>query len=105
LGVDTERERFLRLANEHDHYFSYLYGALYLRQFLEQWQREGYDIRYRIEILSTLFNVGFPQSRPKSDPKVGGSEILVESKKYSFGSLAYEFYYSGVLAEEFPYEV
>jgi hypothetical protein len=104
-GADTERERFLRLANEHDHYFSYLYGALYLRQFLEQWQREGYDIRYRIEILSTLFNVGFPQSRPKSDPKVGGSEILVESKKYSFGSLAYEFYYSGVLAEEFPYEV
>jgi hypothetical protein len=93
-----------KLTSEKDnHYISYLYGALYLRQFLTQWQNAGYDIKYRPEIIGTLFNVGFPQSKPNPNPKVGGSAIDVGDGKYSFGSLVYEFYYSGELTDEFPY--
>ena len=92
----------MRIANEKDHYYAYLYGALYLAEMMKQWRTAGYEIMYRPEIVGTLFNVGFPQSKPNPNPKVGGSEINVGEGKYSFGSLAYEFYYSGELAEEFP---
>lgn len=100
---DVASERFKRLTNEKDHYYSYLYGALYLKQMMHQWQEAGYDIQYRPEIIGTLFNVGFPQSHPNPQPKVGGSAITVGKATYSFGSLAYEFYYSGELLEEFPF--
>jgi len=97
---------FDRLTSEKEnHYNSYLYGALYLKQMMNQWQKAGYDIQYRPEIVGTLFNVGFPQSRPKAEPKVGGSAITIGEAKYSFGSLAYEFYYSGEMQSEFPYIV
>jgi len=98
------QERYNRLASEKDHYYSYLYGGLYLKQIIKQWGKEGYDIKYRPEIIGTLFNVGFPQSKPNPDPKVGGSKIKIGEKEYSFGSLVYEFYYSGEILEEFPYE-
>lgn len=104
-GVNVAQARFDRLTDASDnHYYSYLYGALYLREIIHQWKRAGYNIQYRMEILGTLFNVGFPQSEPKADPKVGGSSINVGDGKYSFGSLSYEFYYSGELANEFPYQ-
>ena len=61
-------------------------------------------MEYRPEIACTLYNVGFAQSKPKADPKVGGSGIAVGDAKYSFGSLGYEFYYSGELLDAFPYE-
>ena len=93
-----------QLTSENDnHYASYLYGALYLKQFITQWKNAGHDIQYRPEILGTLFNVGFPQSKPNSTPRVGGSVIDVGSGQYSFGSLSYEFYYSGELVSDFPY--
>ena len=97
------QERFERLTREKDHYYSYLYAAIYLKEMMAQWERAGYDIKYRPEIIGTLFNVGFPQSKPKAEPKVGGSAIGIGEAKYSFGSLAYEFYYSGEMIEEFPY--
>jgi hypothetical protein len=100
---DPVQERFERLTRENDHYYSYLYAALYMKQMMSQWEKAGYDIRYRPEIIGTLFNVGFPQSKPKPDPKTGGSEISIKEAKYSFGSLAYEFYYSGEMQESFPY--
>jgi hypothetical protein len=103
--TDINQARFARLTSESDnHYYSYLYGALYLHEMMEQWQRAGYGIQYRMEIVGTLFNVGFPQSKPNPDPKVGGSAIDVGDGKYSFGSLSYEFYYSGELTDEFPYQ-
>ena len=103
---NPEQERFNRLTDEkNNHYYSYLYGALYLKEMMEQWRRAGFDIQYRTEIVGTLFNVGFPQSKPKADPKVGGSAIDVGDGKYSFGSLAYEFYYSGVMTDDFPYVI
>ena len=104
-GVDVEKERYNRLTDERNRSYAYLYGALYLKQFLQQWQSAGYDIRYRPEIIGTLFNVGFPQSHPNADPKVGGSTIKTDTSEYTFGRLSYEFYYSGQLLDEFPYDV
>lgn len=97
-------ERYNRLT-ENTHFYSYLYGSIYLKQMISQWEKAGYSIKFRPEIAGTLFNVGFPQSKPKANPKVGGSSIDVQGTKYTFGSLAYEFYYSGELIETFPYVI
>ena len=92
-----------RLLNYKNHYYSYLYAGLILRQIKVQWERAGFDISDRPEILATLYNVGFWMSKPKADPQVGGSRITVGDHDYTFGSLAYEFYYSGELTETYPY--
>jgi hypothetical protein len=102
---DVAKERYDRLTTEGQYYYSYLYGGIYLKEMMNQWEKAGYNIKYRPEIVGTLFNVGFPQSHPNPNPKVGGSEISVGEAKYSFGSLAYEFYYSGELLDEFPFMI
>lgn len=99
----TSSTRFLRLTDSKDHYYSYLYTALFVRQIIEQWKKEGYDLTYRPEILATLFNLGFEKSVPKADPKVAGAEVTVGGETYTFGRLAYEFYYSGELIEIFGF--
>jgi hypothetical protein len=38
------------------------------------------------------------------NPSVGGSTIAIKEKKYSFGALAFEFYYSGEMVDVFPYK-
>lgn len=101
-GNET-KTRYQRLTNEKDHYYSYLYGGLYLAQVIEQWSKAGYDISRRPEILVTLFNIGFNNSKPKDNPQVGGSKININGRDYSFGGLGYEFYYSDALIKEFPY--
>lgn len=104
--IDLNKERFARLTDADTQYWSYLYGALYLKQIMKQWSDAGYDISYRPEIVGTLFNVGFPKSHPNAHPQVGGSTIKVsDSVEYSFGRLAYEFYYSGELLDTFSYTV
>ena len=100
-ACDTERVR--RLVDYHNHYYSYLYAAIILKQVKVQWDRAKFDISNRPEILATLFNVGYEQSKPKTDPLVGGSHINVGDVQYTFGSLAYDFYYSGELWNEFPF--
>lgn len=102
LDDSSGKSRYEKLTEE-SHYFSYLYGAIYLKQIMKQWRTAGYDIKYRPEIVGTLFNVGFPQSKPKPDPKVGGSTIKINGAEYSFGRLSYEFYYSGELLDTFPF--
>lgn len=101
-GLDIRAGRFERLVDEKNHYYSYLYTALYLKQLIIQWEKSGYDISQRPEIIATLFNIGFEKSIPKNDPQVGGAELEISGQKYSFGRLAYQFYYSGELAEYFP---
>lgn len=103
-GIAVEKERFRRLTEEKNHYYSYLYGALIIKEIQAQWQKKGYDLRYRPEIIATLFNIGFDLSKPKPNPAVGGSTLDINGEKYFFGSLAYEFYYSGELVAEFPFE-
>lgn len=97
------QERYTRLTDEKNHFYSYLYGALYLKQIEQQWQTQGFDISQRPEILATLFNIGFKNSVPKANPAVGGSTMNILGYQYSFGSLAHEFYYSGVMEEEFSF--
>lgn len=101
--ADQVKERYDRLTDEKNHYYSYLYGGLIIKQVTAQWQKFGYDISHRPEILATLFNIGIQNSKPKTDPLVGGSKIEIDGNEYVFGSLAYEFYYSGDLISEFPY--
>jgi hypothetical protein len=99
---DTVQERFDRLTSFRNHFYSYLYAAVFLRQMKVQWERKGFPIDNRPEILATLFNVGYPQSVPKKNPKVGGSTIVIKEKAYTFGMIAYQFYYSGEITNLFP---
>jgi hypothetical protein len=97
--ADVARERYNRLADEHDHYYSYLYGGLIIKELITQWEGQGYNISRRPEVLATLFNIGFTRSKPKEAPQVGGSIINLNGTSYTFGSLAHEFYYSGLIPE------
>ena len=101
---DTMSVRVKRLVQYKDHYYSYLYAAIFLKQVKIQWERAGFPIDHRPEILVTLFNVGYPQSVPKKDPKVGGSTIKIYDKPYSFGAISFQFYYSGELFDAFPFK-
>lgn len=102
--TDTATERMARLTDYRNHLYSYMYAAVFLKQVKMQWERAGFPIDDRPEILATLFNVGFPQSKPKSNPQVGGSTIKIYDKPHTFGSIAYQFYYSGELFDLFPFE-
>lgn len=99
---DPNSERFSRLTNYKDRYYAYLYGALYLKQLTTQWEKAGYPISDRPEIVATLFNLGFTKSKPNPNPEAGGSLIDIGTNNISFGRLAYEFFYSQELLIEFP---
>lgn len=101
---DTMSVRLKRLVQFKNHYYSYLYTAVFLKQMRTQWMNAGFPIDDRPEILASLFNLGFQRSIPKKNPSVGGSNYMIHDKEYTFGSVAYEFYYSGELADIFPYE-
>lgn len=100
---DHETERYNRLVDYRNHLYSYIYTGCILHQTMLQWRRAGYDISDRPDILFTLFNVGFSQSVPKANPVAGGSHINVGDRDYTFGAIGFDFYYSGELAEIFPY--
>ncbi len=97
-------ERYKRLTSYKNHFYSYLYAALNVKEMNEQWKRAGFPISERPEILATLYNIGFEASVPKENPVVGGSSINIKGMKYSFGAVAYEFYYSGELYDLFPFK-
>ena len=94
--------KFLRVTDQHNHYYTYLYAAYFIKQIEKQWQTAGFNISSRPEILATLYNIGFANSKPNADPKSGGAEIEINGVKYSFGELTYEFYYSNELLDIFP---
>lgn len=100
---EGEGDIYSRLTDEHNHYYSYLYTALFIKEVEAQWSRAGYDISNRPEILATIFNLGFGKSVPKKDPEVAGSIINIAGEKISFGRLSYEFYYSGELLDIFGF--
>jgi hypothetical protein len=102
-GKAQEDERYNRLVDYRNHLYSYLYTACILHQTMLQWKRAGYDISNRPDILFTLFNVGFAQSVPKPNPVCGGSHIKIHGQTYTFGAIGFDFYYSGELAEDFPF--
>ncbi|MDQ5957737.1 MAG: hypothetical protein QG665_61 [Patescibacteria group bacterium] len=100
--ANHDKERFERIANERNHYYAYLYAALYLKEIESQWQKAGYDITSEIGVWSTLYNIGFTHSVPKPNPAVGGAAIPIGDTIWSFGGLAEEFYDSDKLLTEFP---
>lgn len=102
-GEAQENERYNRLVDYRNHLYSYLYTACILHQTMLQWKRAGHDISNRPDVLFTLFNVGFAQSVPKANPVAGGSHITVRDKVYTFGAIGFDFYYSGEMAEYFPF--
>jgi hypothetical protein len=102
---DHVTERYNRLVDYRNHLYSFIYTGCILHQTMLQWRRAGYDISDRPDLLFTLFNVGFSQSVPKADPKAGGSHIEVGGRIYTFGGIGFDFYYSGELADVFPFQV
>ena len=101
--ANIDQERFARITDEHDRYYAYLYGALYIKEFIEGWKKAGYeDISKKPEIIGTLYNIGFNHFEPKSEPQVGGAEIEINGVKYSFGGLTYNIYNSRELLDIFP---
>ncbi len=101
---NIEDERFKRLTSYKNHFYSYLYAALNIKQIKTQWERAGFPIGDRPEILATLYNIGFEVSVPKENPVVGGSTVMIHRKPYSFGAIAFEYYYSGELFDLFPFK-
>ena len=102
--TDIDQERFQRIIDEHDHTYSYLYTALYVAQINKQWEKAGFPIKNRPEILATLFNIGFEKSIPNTNPKSGGSTLDINGIEYSFGTIAKSFYDSDEMIEIFPHK-
>ena len=101
-GTDHDAELYRRLTDNKSHYYSYLYTALYLKEIEAQWAKSGYEISLRPDVLVTLFNIGFAASKPKDSPQLGGSDIKVGGKNYSFGLLGTDYYHSDELISIFP---
>lgn len=99
--TDIEQERFTRMTDQHDYYYSYLYAGLFINQIITQWKNAGFDISNSPEIISTIYNLGFSKSIPNANPKSGGAQITIDGINYSFGSLGADFYNSDELKGEF----
>ena len=101
--TDIPAERMRRITDRKDHSWAYLYAGLYLKQFEAQWQKSNIEIGNRPDILATLYNLGHNRSIPKPNPAAGGAPITINGVTYTFGGLAYDFYWSGELQDLFPY--
>ena len=95
-------QRFARMTDQHNHYYNYLYAGLYLKEIETQWQRAGFPINNRPDVLATLYNIGFDHSAPNANPQIGGAAIVINGVTYSFGDLATQFYNSNLLTDVFP---
>lgn len=102
LEQDADKERSARLGNAKDHYYSYLYTAVFIKEVGAEWENAGLNISQKPDIVATIFNLGFNGSHPNTDPKVGGAIITTGGKSYSFGELGGLFYNSSELTAEFP---
>ena len=99
---NTDTERMKRLTDPNNYYYSYLYTGLLLKEEMTQWQNAGYSINNRPEILATLFNLGFARSNPNPNPQTGGANFAINGQNYTFGGLAFDFYYSNELIGDSP---
>ncbi len=99
---NPDQERMQRLTDPNNYHYSYLYTGLLLKETMTEWKNAGYPIGNRPEILATLFNIGFESSIPNPNPQTGGATISFNGHDYTFGGLAFDFYYSNELTQEFP---
>ncbi len=103
--TDIDGERMNRITDTKNPYYSYFYVGLYMRQIEAQWEKGGYNIDNRPEILATLYNLGFFYSTPKDNPQAGGADIVINGTDYTYGDIANLFYYSDELSDIFPRDV
>lgn len=99
---NKDNSLFLRLTDEKNHYYSYLYTAIFLKEIETQWKAAGYDVSDRPDVLVTLFNLGFDASVPKANPQVAGARVTAGGQSYSFGYLGTLFYESEEMRDLFP---
>ncbi len=90
-----------RLTDAKDHYYSYLYTALYIKEIESQWKAAGFDVSQNPEAVVTLFNIGFQGSHPNATPKAAGAVITTGGKQYVYGQLGANFYHSNELSAFF----
>lgn len=102
-GANHDKELYNRLADAKNHYYSYLYTALYIKEIQMQWQRAGFPLDGKPEIIGTLFNIGFQASSPKAEPQTAGASITTGGTTYSFGQLGANFYNSLELRDVFTF--
>ena len=100
--ANHDTELYNRLTDEKNHYYQYLYTALYIKEIEAQWQKSGYDISHNPETVVTLFNIGFSKSVPNKNPVAGGAPIELGGKTVLYGELGSNFYYSDELLDVFP---
>ncbi|MEI6022893.1 MAG: hypothetical protein WCQ32_03595 [bacterium] len=91
-----------RLTDAHNHYYSYLYTALFLKEVQAQWNNASLGDALTPGISITIFNTGFGNSNPNTNPIIGGSTITLGGKNYAFGELGTLIYNSDVLTDYFP---
>jgi len=101
-GAEQGSELYNRLTDSKDHYYSYLYTALYIKEIEAQWSRAGFSLRNSPGAVVTLFNIGFQNSRPNATPATGGATIAVGGSTYTYGQLGESFYNSDELTDIFP---
>ena len=102
-GVDHSQELYKRLTDSKNHYYSYLYTALFIKEIEAHWSRAGFPLDQKPEIIGTLFNIGFKGSSPKSNPQTAGAGISTGGTTYSFGELTGMFANSQELRAQFPF--
>jgi hypothetical protein len=101
-GSDHDKVLYSRLTDAKNHYYSYLYTAVFIKEIEAQWKRAGYDVTNRPDVTVTLFNIGFGVSHPNANPRVAGSVITLGGKDYTFGELGTLFYQSDELLDVLP---
>lgn len=102
-GSDHDKVLYERLTDAKDHYYSYLYTALAIKEIKNQWRTAGFPIDDDPGIVGTLFNIGFARSKPHAAPEIGGAQIETGGSIYTFGMLSALFYRSNELTDLFPH--
>ena len=100
-GVNHDAELYYRLTDEKDHYYSYLYTAIFIKEIESQWKASGFDISQNPDAVVTIFNLGFQKSQPKESPLSGGAAINTGGETYTYGELGANFYRSNELKDIF----
>lgn len=102
-NVDNHDDQlYARLSDAKDHYYSYLYTAIFIKEIEAQWKNAGYDISNDAGSITTLFNLGFSKSHPNPTPHLGGAQITTGGQVYTYGDLGSLFYNSNELIDIFP---
>jgi hypothetical protein len=101
-GDNHDSVQYSRLADTQNHYYAYLYTAAFIKEIEAQWSKSGFDATQRPDVIVTLFNIGFAESKPNANPQIGGSVITLGGKSYVFGELGTLFYQSSNLMDVFP---